>query len=153
MTTRGERASVGAEALAFGTLVLLAGTLVLLNVWSVVETRVAGDAAAREYLRAYTRATDREAALRHAELAARTTLAARGTPLEDLRIHPPDPAAFGPCGDARVLLVAAVPAARVPFLGTLGRTEVSVEHRELLDPYREVEPDARFDATSTPCAG
>ena len=150
---RTERGAVGAEALAFGALILVAGTLVFVNVWSVVETRLAVDAAAREYLRVYTGAGDHDGATRRAELAARVTLAARGTPLEGLRIDPPDPGSFGPCGEAAVVLTATVPAARLPFVGTLARTEVRVEHRELVDAHREVEPHANFDADATPCAG
>jgi hypothetical protein len=143
----------GGEALVFGTLVLLAGALVLVNVWSVIETRAAVDAAAREYLRAYTRADDRDHALDAADLAARAALAARDTPLRTLRIVEPAAAQFGPCGRAEVTLIATVPAARVPFVGEVAATEVRVTHAELLGAHEEVTPHDRFDDRTTVCHG
>ena len=150
----GERGFVGgAEALAFGALVLLAGALVLVNVWSVLETRTAVDVAAREYLRAYTHASERDEALAAGEWAARTTLAARGTPLRGLRIAAPPASRFGPCGRAEVTLVATVPAARLPFIGTVAAAEVRVTHAELIGAHEEVTPHADFDSRRTPCHG
>jgi hypothetical protein len=151
---RDERGMVaGGEALAFGTLVLLAGALVLVNVWSVIETRTAVDAAAREYLRTYTRSDERNEALGAAERAARITLAARATPLRGLRIVEPAAAQFGPCGRAEVTLIATVPAARLPFVGEVSATEVTVTHAELLGPHEEVTPHDRFDDRTTLCDG
>lgn len=150
---RGERgAAGGAEVLAFGVLLLLAGSLLTTNLWSIIETRVAIDAAAREYMRSYTRSTDRSTALANAEQAARSTLAARGTPLMDLRISPPAREQFGPCGLATVRLEATVPAARIPFVGELGSARVDVTHRALVDAHREITPSDGFDPTSTACA-
>ncbi len=143
----------GGESLALGTLVLLVGALVLVNVWSVVETRTAVDAAAREYLRAYTRADDQRTAVAAGDWAARTTLAARGTPLRDLRIDVPRPDQFGPCGRAEVTLTATVPAARLPLLGELSATDVAVTHTELIGAHEEVTPHASFDPRRTTCRG
>lgn len=151
---RNERGMVaGGEALAFGTLVLLVGALVLANAWSVVETRTAVDAAAREYLRAYTRADDRASGLAAGDWAARMTLTARGTPLRGLRIDAPNAAEFGPCGRAEVTLTATVPAARLPLLGELSATDVRVTHAELIGAHEEVTPHAGFDARRTTCHG
>ena len=44
----------GSDGLIFGMLILLAGSLAIVNVWSIIDTRAALDAAAREYLRSYT---------------------------------------------------------------------------------------------------
>jgi hypothetical protein len=142
----------GAEALAFGTLILLAGALMTANVWGIVETRVALDAAAREYLRAYTSGSDAVSARDAGERAAAVTLAGRGTPLSGLRIASPDATGFGPCGVATVELTASVPVARVPFLGELASSEVRVTHTELIDAHREVTPHARFEYRDTPCS-
>lgn len=150
---RDERGVVGGgEGLAFGALVLVAGTLMITNVWAIVETRTAVDAAAREYLRAYTHGDDHESARGAGERAARAALAARGTPLHELRFSPPEPRRFGPCGVATVEVHALVPATRVPFLGTLSRSQVRVRHTELIDAHREVTPHAGFDPSATPCA-
>ena len=144
---------LGGEALAFGTLVLLVGALVLVNVWSVIETRTAVDAAAREYLRTYTRAEDRAAALAAGERATRVTLFARGTPLRDLRISAPTAEQFGPCGRAEVTLTATVPAARLPLLGELSATAVRVTHAELIGAHHAMTPHPGFDHRLTPCHG
>ena len=151
---RDERGMVaGGESLALGTLILLVGALVLVNVWSVVETRTAIDAAAREYLRAYTRSDDQRTAMAAGDWAARMTLTARGTPLRDLRIDVPRPDQFGPCGRAQVTLTAIVPAARLPLLGELSAAEVAVTHSELIGAHEEVTPHASFDARRTTCRG
>lgn len=143
----------GGEALAFGAVVLLAGTLLITNVWSIIETRTAVDVAAREYLRTYTHRMDHERAALDAEGAARQALRSRGTPLTDLQITAPRAADFGPCGRASVVLIATVPTARVPFLGELASTEVRVSHSELIDAHREVDAHEAFDASATACAG
>lgn len=149
---RGERGVVGgAEALAFGTLVLLTGTLLCIHLWSVVEARVALDAAAREYLRTYTTAADEPSARRDALSTARVVLVARGTPHEDLRVVAPEPARFGPCGVAEVEISTTVQGARLPFVGSIAATIVTVHHRELIDAHREVSAHAEFDPTATPC--
>lgn len=149
---RNERGLVaGGDAVVFGALILLAGTLVVTNLWSIVETRTAVDAAARDYLRSYTRAENSTDATRLAEQAARAVLDGRGTPLTGLEITPPDPGGFGPCGTATVTLAARVPAARVPFLGELGATEVTVTHTELIDAHRAIDPHDRFDPATTAC--
>lgn len=157
MSRRGARrpnergAVAGAEALLFGVLILLAGSTVTVNLWSRIETRAALDAAAREYTRAYTEQSDAGSAERAGIAAARTTLAARGTPLEHVRIESPDPTRFGPCATARVVLRSDVAAVAVPFLDDLGAATVTVEHLELVDAHREIESGARFDPTSTAC--
>jgi hypothetical protein len=134
----GERGAVaGLEGLAFGVLVLLTGTLLIVNAWAVVDTRIALDAAAEEYLRAYTEAGDARAAAAAGEEAARSSLAARGVATPVL-ITAPDPAAFGPCTSAHVEIEATVPAARLPFVGGLGTTHLHVRHDELVDAHREV---------------
>jgi hypothetical protein len=151
--TRNERGVAGgAEALAFTTLILLAGTLVMVNVWSLVETRVALDAAAREYLRTYTHQDDHHAAVTAGELVARAVLTGRDTPLSELRFVHPDPSTFGPCGMATVAISASVPAARVPFIGTLARSRVRIEHHDLIGLHREVNSNGRFADDSTPCS-
>lgn len=149
MTERG--AVAGLDALLFGTLILLAGTVLIVNLWSVIETRTALDAATREYLRTYTTSTDGPAAAVQADRAARTVLEQRGTPLRSLRIDPPEVARFGPCEPSTVQLEATVPAIRLPFLDDLGATVVSVTATELIPPHRELAPGPAHDRNATPC--
>lgn len=150
---RDERAMVaGLDGLVFGALILLAGTVLIVNAWSVIDTRLALDGAAREYLRAYTEAGDPTTALADGQRAARASLAGRGQRL-DVDLRPPDAGRFGPCALAQVEMRAAVPAARLPFIGAFGTTVVRVSHTELIDAHREVVSGATYDAAATPCGG
>jgi hypothetical protein len=145
-------ALAGSDGLLFATLILLAGSLAVLNIWASIDTRAALDAAAREYLRSYTEQSSPDAARDAGERAARELLARRGSTLSSLRIIAPDPARFGPCQPTTVALEAVVPAARLPFLDDLGARRIRVEHRELVDAHREVTNGHAHDPTTTPCA-
>ena len=140
----------GLDGLLFGSLILLGGTVLIVNAWSVIETRQALDGAAREYLRAYTEAPDPRSAVSDADAAARASLAGGNRRL-DVRIRPPDTATFGPCALASVELSADVAAARIPFVGEFGSTQVSVAHTEMIDAHREVTSGAAYDPAATPC--
>ncbi len=142
----------GSDGLVFGVLILLAGSLALVNIWSMVDTRSALDAAAREYLRSYTEQSSPAAAAARGEAAAREVLDERRTPLHLLRIDPPDAATFGPCQPVTVAIEAEVPAARLPFLDDLGARRIRVTQRELVDPHREVTSGPDHDPSTTPCA-
>lgn len=142
----------GGDGLLFGMLILVAGSFALVNVWAIIDTRAALDAAAREYLRTYTEQRDPAGAAAEADRAARSVLDSRGTPLRDLRIDPPNAAGFGPCSLASVRLESNVAAVRVPFLDGVGERTVSVRAQELIDPHKEVEPGGTYDPDQTPCA-
>lgn len=147
-----ERGAVaGLEGVMFGLLVLLAGTVLVVNAWSVLQTRRTLDGAAREYLRAYTQADSPAQARLAANLALDEVLRGergRGT---DITVTAPDPALFGPCASASVTLATTVPAARLPFVGTMASTEVVVDHTELVDAHREMTTGAAYDPEGTPC--
>lgn len=143
----------GSDGLLIGVLVLLAGSLAVLNIWAAIDTRAGLDAAAREYLRTYTEAASPEEALAAGATAAHEVLGQRGAPVRSLRIEAPDGDAFGPCQLAVVALEAEVPAARLPFLDDLGARRVRVTHRELVDVHREVTSGPTYDPTTTPCGG
>ena len=142
----------GAEGVLFATLILLTGSLALVNVWAIIDTRAALDAAAREYLRSYTEQSTPDMALGAGDAAARDLLRRRGAPVRDLLITVPDAAAFGPCEPSVVTIEATVPAARLPFLDDLGARRIHVVHRELVDPHREVTHGPDHDPTATRCA-
>jgi hypothetical protein len=142
----------GSDGLLFATLILLCGSLVTVHVWSMIDTRAALDAAAREYLRTYTEQPDAARAARSGDAAARAVLDGRGTPLQGLRIHAPDPTTYGPCQPVTVVIEAEVPATSLPFLDDLGSRQVRVTHRELVDAHREVTSGPNHDPGSTPCS-
>jgi hypothetical protein len=149
---RSERGVVaGLEGLVFGALILLGGTVLVVNAWSILDTRQALDGAAREYLRAYTEAPDAAAAERSGGQAVRSALGGRGRLLRSVRLQRPDPDRFGPCSEATVTLSATVPSVRIPFVGRFGTVDVRVVHHELVDAHREVIPGASYDRAATPC--
>lgn len=148
----GERGAVGGlDALLLGFLVLFGGAALIVNTWSIVETRTALDAASREYLRAYTEQSDAGAAEAAGLSAARGVLTARGTPLTALRIDPPDPSAFGPCSVAEVTMRVAVAELNAPFIDALGPSEVRISTSELVDAHREITSGSAYDRSRTAC--
>jgi len=126
----------GAEALVFGLLIFVVGTLIVANAWGVVDTKLAVDAAARQAARTYVEAADAPTALDTARHAAADALSGYGR----------DPAAarvtvsglpWGRC--TRVVITVSYPAplVRLPFVGWVGTGEdVRAAHSELVDPYR-----------------
>lgn len=131
---RGDRGqAAGIEAVPFGVLVFVTGTLLAVNVWSAVDTRAAVDAAARDYLRAYTAADGGVAARASGRRAATASLAARRSAVEARITDPTEP--FGPCRVATVTVELDTPAIRAPFVGALGTTTVRSVRRELVQPY------------------
>lgn len=131
---RGDRGqAAGVEAIPFGILVFVTGTLLAVNVWSAVDARAAVDAAARDYLRAYTAADDGATARVRGRRAAEASLAARRSATAARVADPTEP--FGPCRVATVSVELDTPAIRAPFVGGLGTTTVRSIRRELVQPY------------------
>lgn len=146
---RGQAA--GVEAVPFGVLVFVTGTLLAVNVWSAVDARVAVDGAARDYLRAYTAAPDPGVARASGRSAAASSMAARRSGAANARVtDPPEP--FGPCRPATVVVELATPTIRAPFVGSLGTTTVRAVRTELVQPHGAAR-DAPGATGATPCDG
>ncbi|MFV0317954.1 MAG: hypothetical protein ACK5O2_13470 [Microthrixaceae bacterium] len=144
----------GAEALAMGTLVVLVGMLLVVNAWAVVDTRMAVESAAREYLRAYTESTDPQGALTAARSELDQVLAERPAIAQRLEVTDPPLGSFGPCEPAMVTLSTSVPAIRIPLVGTSwGEQTVTVSAVELIDAHREIRSGPSHDPTRTACHG
>ncbi len=149
-----ERGAVaGLEGLMLGVLVLVAGTVLVANAWSVLEVRRSLDGAGREYLRAYTQAASPTDALASGRRALHDVLDGERGSMAGVEVTEPDPSWFGPCASATVTLSATVPAARLPFIGTIASTTVEVTHTELVDAHREVASGPAHDPEATDCAG
>jgi hypothetical protein len=149
---RDERGVVaGLEGLVFSMLILFGGTILVVDAWAVIDTRVALDGAAREYLRAYTEAPDPATAASSGDTALRDAMADRPGLRAALRVEAPNPTRFGPCSEADVVLTATVPSIRIPYVGDFGTTAVRVRHSELVDAHREVINGAAYDPSTTPC--
>jgi hypothetical protein len=133
--TRSERGqAAGVETIPFGILVFIAGLLLVVNVWASVDARMAADAAARDYLRAYTAAATVAEAQQEGAASARRSLAARiGASARATVAAPTQP--FGPCLPATVRIDIRVPAIAAPFLGTFGERTVTATLTELVQPF------------------
>jgi hypothetical protein len=132
----------GLEAIVFGLLIFVTGTLIAASAWAVVDTKFATVAAAREAARSYVEAPIAERAGTDALGAARAALAGYG--------RLPGPATvrlvggdFGRCHRVTIEVSYPAPLVSVPFVGRLGRGEtVRSRHSELVDPYRSGLPGA-----------
>lgn len=141
-------AVAGLEALAFGTLVFVLGTLLVANVWAAVDGRSAADGAARAAARAVVTAgpgTDLTATARQAAVAG---LAAHG--IDDDR-----PVQVGVVGDlVRCGVIEVTVAHRVPLvvLPSLGQDRpavtVTARHAAVVDPFASGLPAS----PGVPCA-
>jgi Flp pilus assembly protein TadG len=141
---RTERGQVGGiEVLAFGFLVLVAGTLLMVNAWAVVDAKFAVTAAAREAARAYVEAPDETTALGAAEQRAREALLAHGRDdVSRTAVTITSPDGHGRCHPVAVTVTYEVPALSVPFIGGFGDAlTASATHVELVDPYRDGLPE------------
>jgi len=126
----------GLEAVVFGVLVFVVGTLVVVNAWGVIDAKLAAGAAAREAARAYVEAADGSGAATAAQDAAR----------ESVRGHGRDPDAmtmkvvaggFSRCDRVTIEVTYPVPLIVVPWIGH-ARTgfTAAARYSEVVDPYR-----------------
>lgn len=141
---RGEAGIVGGvEMLPLGVLIFAVGALVVLNLWALVDAKLAVSSASREAIRTMSESSDVEAGMVSGDAAAHRVISGGGRNLE--RFSMSWTAADRGAGTAelsRCLRLAAratyqVPALAVPWIGALGSVEVSATSSELVDPYRD----------------
>ncbi len=128
----------GLEALAFGVLVFVVGTLVVVNAWAVIDARFATSAAAREAVRAVIEAP--EVGLSTAQLDQR----ARAAAAQALAAHGYDrePAITGSpltqarCATIELRVQLEVVPTLVPWLAQPPTYRVASTYAEVLDPFR-----------------
>lgn len=140
----------GAEALIFGVLIFVIGTLIVVNAWSVVDAKFATSAAAREAARAVVETAAGPEHLEVARDAARRTLDGYGRPAASMTVTSvgpaelvtsgPGPDGFRRCAEVGYEVEILVPA--IAFIGStsIGEFRVSSQHHELIDPYRTGRP-------------
>jgi hypothetical protein len=126
--------AAGVETVALGILVFVSVTLLIVNAWGMVTNQGVADSIAREYLRAYTAADTRPAALQAGDQVAQLVASDRGLPAR--RVHIIEPVAWGPCVTAQVTVTIDEPEIRAPFLGGFGTSELTVTHRDRIDGHR-----------------
>jgi hypothetical protein len=137
---RGDSGQVGGiEVLPFGFLIFVAGTLLLANVWGVIDAKLATTSAAREATRAFVEGDDVYSATAEAEFRAQESLAAYGRNDERAMISAPSlPNGFTRCGRVTITVSYDVPAIFVPFIGGFGDlAPVESTYSELIDPFRD----------------
>jgi hypothetical protein len=125
----------GVEALAFGALVFISGTLIVANAWAVVDAKFAAVSAAREGAQTYVETGGTAAAAeppsRLSATAALQSLGRHGT--VDVVLGD----AYRRCGIVTVHVTTSVPIARVPFVRVaVGRLPIAATATRRIDPYR-----------------
>ena len=139
---RGDVGQVGGiEALPFGLLIFLVGSLIIVNVWAVVDAKLAVSSAAKESVRAYVEAPTAAAAPYAAQNAATAALAAYGRNPSKMVITPVGQPAFQRCARVTFQVSYTVPLISIPFIGGFGNgVTVSSTHSEIVDPFRDGVP-------------
>lgn len=140
---RGDRGQLaGIEVLPFGFLVFVSLTLLIVNLWGVIDTRMAISSASREAVRAYVESPTAAEADRAARQRAQETLRALGR--DDTRATIEiivGPRGFARCSRVAVTVGYTVPGLAVPFLGGFRNGfRLSSTSSEIVDPFRDGVP-------------
>ena len=137
----------GAEVLAFGLLIFVLGSLLVANVWGVIDAKMAVTAAAREATRAYLDAPTEVDAPARAESAAREAMRGHGRkgPVTVKRTG-----GLVRCAPVTFDVSYRVPAIPLPLIGGLdgGMLTVRASHSEVVDPSGGGRPGRGHCATS-----
>lgn len=130
----------GIEAIPFGILIFVVGSLLVANAWAVVDAKAAVTAAAREGARTYVEApADPTVAAIQARAAASDALAGHGRRAERATIAIHNPAgAMARCTRITVEVSYPIAAVTLPFIGGYGRGFTARSHHsEIIDPWRD----------------
>lgn len=147
---RGDEGQVGGiEALPFGVLIFVLGTLLIANAWAVVDAKFATDAAARQAARTFVEGVDADVALADAQAAGRAAVAAHGRDPDRVVVQAVGAPELARCERATFEAVYEVPALSIPLIGGYGRAPFRVRstHSELVDPFRSGLPGQAEDCT------
>ncbi len=126
----------GFEGLLFGSLLFVAGTLLVAHAWAVIDTKAATEEAARQAARTYVAASSAPAALSSAETAAADALTGYGRDPSRSKVSLAS-GSFGRCQRITISVSYPAPALILPFAGRIGTgEEVRSLASELVDPYR-----------------
>lgn len=130
----------GVEAIAFGLLIFVVGSLLLASAWAVIDAKLAVVSAAREAARTYVESS-RDDADTAARAAALDALQGHGRP-GGATVELLEPPAFRRCAPVTARVSLAVPAVALPWIGGLGAITVTARHTERIDPFRAGVPGA-----------
>jgi hypothetical protein len=125
----------GIEALFFGVLVLVLGTLVVANAWGVIDAKLAAAGAAREAVRAFVQTPAGSDPATAARVAAVRAIQSQGR--DPARMTVLVSGDLTRCSRVVAEVRYRVPLIVVPMLGGLGSGFTASAHQsELVDPYR-----------------
>lgn len=126
------------EAVIFGVLIFVVGTLVIANAWSVIDAKMAAAAAAREATRAFVEAESGNSGVQDAENAAREAMRGHGrADAERATYQVPAPDELKRCARVTSTVTYRVPLVAIPVLGRAGGGfTVRASHAEIVDPFR-----------------
>ena len=136
---RGDVGQVGGiEALPFGLLIFVAGSLLIANAWAVVDAKFATDAAARQAVRTFVESDEQDAGLAAAEAAGLAAIESHGRDPRRADVRAVGGAALVRCERVTFEATYEVPALSIPFIGGYGAApfRVASRHSELVDPFR-----------------
>jgi len=146
---RDESGQAGIEALPFGLLTFVIGSLVVVNAWAVIDAKIAVSSAAREATRAYVESAVDADPLERADAAARETIRGAGRDPRRLVLTPLS-ATFARCETVRFEASYRLPVVRVPWLGGFGAFTARARHAEIVDPFRTGVPRSRGRCVPAP---
>jgi hypothetical protein len=130
----------GIEAIPFGILVFVVGSLLVANAWAVIDAKLAVSSAAREAARTYVEAPpDTDTATGAAHAAAVDALQGHGRNPANATIGVSNPAgAMRRCVRVTASVTYRLPAVTLPIIGGYGRGfSVTSNHSEIIDPWRD----------------
>lgn len=126
----------GFEGLLFGSLLFVAGTLLVAHAWAILDTKAATEEAARQAARTYVRASSAAVALSSADTAAANALSGYGRDPTRAKVALSS-GSFGRCQRITISVSYPAPALVLPFVGRVGTgEEVKSLTSELVDPYQ-----------------
>jgi hypothetical protein len=128
----------GIEALPFGLLVFVLGSLLITNAWAVIDAKFATDAAAREAARTFVEGTEEQLAFEAAVAAGQAAIDGHGRDPDRADIGPVGAFDLARCERATFEAVYEVPALSIPLIGGFGAAPFTVRstHSEVVDPFR-----------------
>lgn len=141
LPSRGESGQAGIEAVPFGLLTFVIGTLIVVNAWAVIDAKITVSSAAREATRAYVEAPADGDASSAADAAARAAVLGAGRDPHRLALTRLE-GSFTRCDTIRFEASYRLPAIRIPWVGGLGTFTARARHAEIVDPFRTGLPRA-----------
>ena len=131
-----DRGTAGGEVLAFGMLIFVIGSLLILSAWQVVDAKFASSAAAREATRVFVEQTGSVETARSRAVSAAT---------EAFSAHGLDPSlvtgvsitgSLDRCARVRTEVTYRVPGLVLPWIDGIAAVDVRADHSEIVDPLR-----------------